>query len=290
MTKTESIAALLQDARKSLFEADVELSALDARLLLQAAGGFSHEYIIAEPETILKPEQILAFKSFINRRLAHEPVSRILGTREFYGRPFQVTRAVLDPRADTETLIALALEIMPSGPNRILDIGTGSGAIAVTLLAERENYSGIAVDLSVDALHIAKMNALANWVSGRLQFHHGSWFEGIAEKFDLIISNPPYIVHDEIAGLDVEVKDHDPHVALDGGHDGLFAYRAIAAGSSQHLNKSGLVLVEIGAGQGADVTAIFAQHSFAPKSQKIDLGGHVRALAFGRLNEELSTL
>ena len=290
MTKTETIAALLQNARKRLFEADVELSALDARLLLQAAGGISHEYVVAEPETILKPEQILAFKSFINRRLAHEPVSRILGTREFYGRPFQVTKSVLDPRADTETLIALALEIMPSGPKRILDIGTGSGAIAVTLLAERTSCSGMAVDLSVDALHVAKMNSLANGVSGRLQFHHGSWFEGLAEKFDLMISNPPYIPHGEIAGLETEVKDHDPHVALDGGHDGLFAYRAIAAGASQHLNQKGLVLVEIGAGQGADVTAIFAQHGFLLRNQKIDLGGHIRALAFSRLNEQLSTL
>lgn len=277
---SESISALLNAARKALYEADIELSALDTRLLLQAASGLSHAEIVAEPEMLLSPKQEVVFKDFVRRRLAHEPVSRILGLREFYGRSFHVTPAVLDPRADTETLIELALELVSDRAGRMLDIGTGSGAIAVTLLAERPQLSGMAVDLSVDALHVAKQNALANGVSGRLQFHHGAWFTGLAEKFDLIVSNPPYIPHGDIAGLSVEVKDHDPHLALDGGPDGLFAYRAIATGAAPFLNPKGLVIVEIGAGQAEDVGLIFAQHGFQSAGQKRDLGGHMRALAF----------
>ena len=169
--KTETVAALLQQARKALFDADIELSALDARLLMQAATQLSHEAIIAEPDFALNHHQVLRFKTFIDRRLAHEPVSRILGVREFYGRNFQVTKAVLDPRADTETLIELALELIGDDFDTLLDIGTGSGAIAVTLLAERPRLMGIAVDISEDALHVAKQNALANGVSGRLTFH-----------------------------------------------------------------------------------------------------------------------
>ena len=278
--KTETVAALLRQARKALIDADIELSALDARLLMQAVVGLSHEAIIAEPDFALNHHQVLRFKTFIDRRLAHEPVSRILGVREFYGRSFQVTKAVLDPRADTETLIELALELIGDDFNTLLDIGTGSGAIAVTLLAERPHLMGIAIDISEAALHVAKQNALANGVSGRLTFHRSSWFEGLNQKFDLIVSNPPYIPHQDIAGLDVEVRDHDPHLALDGGHDGLFAYSAIATGAKRHLNDAGLVIVEIGAGQGEDVKAIFAQYDFQLIGQKLDLGGHVRALVF----------
>lgn len=281
MKKTETVAALLREARKTLHDADVDLSALDARLLLQAAAELSHEAIIVEPEIVLSNIQISQFKNFINRRMAHEPVSRILGLREFYGRPFQITKAVLDPRADTETLIELALELMSDSFHEVLDIGTGSGAIAVSLLAERTQLTGIAVDLSEDALHVAKQNALANGVSGRLRFHQGSWFEGLTQKFDLIVSNPPYIPHRSIVELESEVKDHDPHLALDGGYDGLFAYRAIAAGATPHLNDQGLIILEIGAGQGEDVKAIFVAHGFRLIQQKRDLGGHLRALAFG---------
>ena len=280
MRKAETIAALLQKARRSLFEADIELSALDARLLLQAASEMTHEQLIAEPNKVLPAEKISRFKSFIDRRLQHEPVTRILGVREFYGRLFQVSPAVLDPRADTETIIELTLQRMGQEPMRILDLGTGSGAIAITLLAERPNWSGIAADLSSDALEIAKANSTALGVAGRLAFHNGTWFDGISEKFDLIVSNPPYIPHSDIFVLSLEVQNFDPHLALNGGGDGLEAYRAIAAGSAKYLNSKGLVILEIGAGQGADVTQIFINQGFELTEQKSDLGGHVRALAF----------
>jgi release factor glutamine methyltransferase len=281
MKKAETIAALLQEARRSLFEADIELSALDARLLLQAASEMTHEQLIAEPSKVLPAEKISKFKGFIDRRLTHEPVTRILGEREFYGRSFKVSPAVLDPRADTETIIELTLQLIGLEPKRILDLGTGSGAIAVTLLAERHNWSGISVDLSSEALEIAKANANALGVARRLAFQNAAWFNGLAEKFDLIISNPPYIPHLEIFELSLEVQNYDPHLALDGGEDGLEAYRAIAAGAADHLNSNGLAILEIGAGQSSDVTQIFEAKGFELTSQKSDLGGHVRALAFG---------
>ena len=280
MRKAETIAALLQEARNALRDADIELSALDARLLLQAASALTHEQVIAEPNMVLPADKISRFKSFIDRRLQHEPVTRVLGVREFYGRLFQVSPAVLDPRADTETIIELTLQRMGQEPMRILDLGTGSGAIAITLLAERPNWSGIAADLSSDALEIAKANSTALGVTGRLAFHNGTWFDGISEKFDLIVSNPPYIPHSDIFVLSLEVQNFDPHLALNGGGDGLEAYRAIAAGSAKYLNSKGLVILEIGAGQGADVTQIFINQGFELTEQKSDLGGHVRALAF----------
>ncbi len=276
----ETLATQLQAARKAFMAVDLEPAGLDARLLLQAATGLSHEELVASPEAEMSPEQSKIFAGFVARRLLEEPVSRILGTREFYGRNFEVTPAVLDPRADTESLIELVLELGTAPQGRLLDIGTGSGAIAITLLCEIAGATGMAVDLSADALHVARKNALANGVSGRLHFHLGSWFAGLAEKFDLIVSNPPYIPHGEIAGLGDEVKNFDPHLALDGGADGLFAYRALAAGAAEHLNPKGTLVVEIGAGQEADVTAIFEGHGFQGCGKRKDLGGHVRALAF----------
>ena len=276
----ETIVLRLKSARQALVAADIDGSALDTRLLMQAATGFSHEDLVARPLAELSAEASVLFDALLTRRLAHEPVSRILGMREFYGRGFLVTPAVLDPRPDTETLIDLVLSLPLEVNGRLLDIGTGSGAIAVTLLAELQDHSGVASDISGDALHVAKTNALANGVSGRVHFHLGSWFEGITEQFDLIVSNPPYIRHDDIALLEADVCDFDPHLALDGGGDGLFAYRAIAAGASSHLLPGGFIAVEIGAGQGPDVRGIFASHRLVLAAQRNDLGGHERALAF----------
>ncbi len=276
----ETVGALLLDARKALVAADIEPAGLDARLLLQAASGLSHEEIVADHDVVVTDEVCEQFKKFIHRRLGEEPVSRILGAREFYGRMFEVTPAVLDPRADTEALIALVLDSKKGESGRLLDIGTGSGAIAISLLCELPGFSGVAVDISAVGLHVARKNALANGVSGRLHFHLGSWFQGLAERFDLIVSNPPYIPHGEIATLGNEVKNYDPHLALDGGADGLFAYRAIAADAALHLNPDGLVVVEIGAGQKDDVKAIFEERDFDLSAHKSDLGGHVRALVF----------
>jgi release factor glutamine methyltransferase len=277
---SETISAALSAARKALVNADIDGSALDARLLMQAAAALSHEELVAEPERVLTATESQKFAALLTRRMAHEPVSRILGTREFFGRNFIVTSDVLDPRADTETVIDFVLAQTKLKQGRLLDIGTGSGILAVTLLAEIPGLSGVAVDVSEPALHVAKKNALALGVSGRLQFHRGSWFEGLTNKFDLIVSNPPYIRRDDIVTLEPDVRSYDPHLALDGGADGLFAYRAIAAGAPTFLSESGMVVVEIGAGQAQDVTAIFGFQGFHLFAEKSDLGGHIRVLGF----------
>ncbi len=277
----DRLASLLAAATARLKAAGSDTPVLDARLLLQAAGGMTREELILGPDRALTEEQLARYERFIARREQHEPVSRILGTREFYGRTFRVTPATLDPRPDTETLIDAALPMMPQGA-RILDLGTGTGAIAVTLLAERPDASGIATDLSPEALAVEQVNADANGVAQRLGFAQGSWFEPVSGLFDMILSNPPYIPESEIEGLSADVRNFDPRLALLGGNDGLDPYRVIASRSAAHLAAGGHVLVEIGAGQAEDVTAIFGARGFMLHGQYQDLGGHVRCLAFGR--------
>jgi release factor glutamine methyltransferase len=254
---------------------------LDARLLFQAATGLCREDIIMDPGRKVPPEAIRRFEALIARREGREPVSRILGEREFYGRPFRVTPATLDPRPDTETLIDAALALMPAQA-RLLDLGTGTGAIAVTLLAERPHATAVATDLSPDALAVASDNAERAGVARRLDLHCGSWFEPVSGLFDIILSNPPYIPNSDIAELSPDVRNFDPLLALAGGADGLEAYRVIASRAAAHLVADGHVLVEIGAGQAEPVGAIFAACGFRMAERHEDLGGHLRCLVFHR--------
>ena len=276
MAELSRVAALLKEARAQL--GNNFSASLDARLLLQEATGLTHADIIAEPETDIGAEALVKFKSFIARRMAHEPVSRILGRREFYGRNFIVTPDVLDPRPDTEVVVELALKLVPRG--RFIDLGTGSGAIAITLAAENHNLSGIAGDVSPAALAVAQINAKANAVEQRLDFQLSRWFEGIEGQFDLIISNPPYVRADD--KLMPEVFEHDPHLALFGGEDGLAAYRAISAGASSHLVSGGIVVVEIGSGQNEEVAELFETKGLTLLEKARDLQDQIRALAFRR--------
>ncbi|MCX7344235.1 MAG: peptide chain release factor N(5)-glutamine methyltransferase [Alphaproteobacteria bacterium] len=273
----DSIAGALLAARRRLALIS-DTAALDARLLLQATANVSHEDIIAEPERRLSAEALAQFEAFMTRRLAHEPVSRILGARDFYGRSFRLTPDVLDPRPDTETLIDAALALIRPR-SRLLDLGTGSGIIAVTLLAERPDTTGLATDLSPEALAIARSNAERHGVLSRLQLRQGSWFAPVSGSFDLILCNPPYIPASDIPGLAADVRDYDPLAALTGGPDGLEAYRAIARHAAAHLNPDGHVLVEIGAGQADDVSALFAAAGFRNVKRFQDLGGHDRCLS-----------
>lgn len=277
----DALDRLLAGATARLKQAGCDTPVLDARLLLQAAAGISREELILGPDRPLTPEQLAAFESFIARRVRSEPVSRILGAREFYGRVFKVTPDTLDPRPDTETLIEAALGVMPSGA-RLLDLGTGTGAIAVTLLAERPDATGVATDLSAAALAVARENAARLGVAPRLTLLQGSWFGPVSGAFDIILSNPPYIPAADIADLSPDVRNFDPGLALSGGDDGLDPYRAIASATAAHLAGGGHVLVEIGAGQAEDVSAIFAAQGFAPAGRHRDLGGHERCLVFSR--------
>ena len=281
-----TIDFLLRQARVQLIAAGCETAGLDARLLMQAVMGLSHGDIIADGTKKMTPQKVQQFGILLQRRLAHEPVSRILGLREFYGRDFQVSPAVLDPRPDTEALVELCLDHLPQDqPLRILDLGTGSGILALTLCAERPFFTGVAVDVSAEALEIARRNAIALGVADRVEFVCCSWFGGVAGCFDFIVSNPPYIESAVIPDLAAEVKNHDPHRALDGGSDGLAAYRQIAAAAKPFLTTQGLIALEIGSGQEADVTAIFAGHDFASIDWRFDLAGRVRALLFCRTDK-----
>jgi release factor glutamine methyltransferase len=275
----DTVSSLLVAARLRLREADVGDEALDARLLLQQAAGLSHSDIVADPGKEIAAEVVEVYEMLVRRRLAFEPVSRILGEREFYGRAFKITPDVLDPRPDTETLIEAALPLLKPGL-QVLDLGTGSGAIIVTLLAERPEVMGVAVDLSPAALAVATDNAKRHGVLNRLMPVTGSWFDRVEGKFDLIVSNPPYIPAADIAGLEPDVRNFDPLLALAGGDDGLQAYRAIAAGAHGHLEPQGRIMVEIGAGQASDVGRIFAGFGYSIQGQWKDLGGHTRVLAF----------
>lgn len=272
---------LLKSARQALERRGSATPALDARLLLQEASGVTREAMIADPDRTIGPEAAARFRGFIERRLTGEPVSRILGHREFYGRDFIVSPATLDPRPDTETLVEAALSLMPAGkPCRLIDLGTGTGAIALTLLAERPLAEAVLTDISADALAVARANAERLGVAARAGFIAGNWFAGASGRFDLILSNPPYIPTAILPTLEPDVRDFDPRTALDGGPDGLAPYREIAARAPFFIAARGHVIVEIGEGQAVEIEDIFSSSRMMPENRWKDLAGHVRCLGF----------
>ncbi|TKA94001.1 peptide chain release factor N(5)-glutamine methyltransferase, partial [Cereibacter changlensis] len=226
-------------------------------------------------QDLLAPEAATRFETALAAREARQPVSQITGTRLFWGRSFRVTRDVLDPRPETETLIETALETPFAS---LLDLGTGSGAILLTLLAERPAARGLGTDLSPEALAVAEGNAQALGLAGRARFQTADWFAGVEGQFDLIVSNPPYIAEAEMAGLSPEVRDWEPHLALTPGGDGLDAYRAIAAAAPAHLAPGGRLLVEIGPTQGQAVSALFAAAGLSGLRVEADLDGRDRVV------------
>lgn len=260
-------------------QAGIENPSLDARLLVQAVAGCDEIEMIREPGKRLGEAEVEKLRKLEARRMAHEPVSRILGAREFWGLTFKVTPATLDPRPDSETLIATALDLLASVREpRVLDIGTGTGCLLISLLHERADALGVGVDISEEALAIAARNAASLGCAERAAFRRASWAQGIDERFDLVISNPPYIPSAVIATLDEEVKAFDPRLALDGGTDGYDAYRAIGAELPGLLKAEGNAVVELGIGQDADVAQIFERAGLEVTDVVADLGGIRRAI------------
>ena len=283
----ETLGDAARSAQRSLAAAGVEDAGRDARLLVAAAAGVDTHDIIARPERVLSADAQDRLQSMVARRCTREPVSRILGVREFYGRPFALSPATLDPRPDSETLIEAALDIATregwrDRPIRILDIGTGSGCLLLTLLAELPRWTGLGTDIAGSALDVAALNASSLGLSGRVSFRQADMLEGIEGPFDLVISNPPYIPSADIAGLSAEVRQYDPRGALDGGEDGLDFYRRIIAGLPRVL--AGWVIFEVGAGQAEDVALLlekaFVKTRQAQLSRHADLGGHTRCVVF----------
>lgn len=259
--------------------AGIDTAELDARILAQVAFGMDRLTLVNRERDKPGPEQLKALETLAARRLKGEPVSRIVGEKDFWGLSFRLNDATLVPRPETEMLVQRGLEIVgPLDHPRILDLGTGTGCIPIAMLTEFSDMSAVAVDVSRDALDMARFNATRHGVSDRFETRQGSWFDPVApgERFDLIVSNPPYIESAVIETLMVEVREHDPRLALDGGPDGLRPYRAIAREAAAHLRREGVVLLEIGTGQGSDVTDIFAEMGFKSIELEYDLAGHER--------------
>ena len=283
-------------AARILREAGIDTPELDARLLLHQATGVTQEDLLARPQSVLTPESAARLDAAIARRVEREPVSRIIGMREFYGREFLIDRHTLDPRPDTETLIDAALETMERNrwrekPLRLLDLGTGTGCILLTLLTELPKAHGVGTDVSEAALALASENARRLGLESRASFAAADWLEGIEGEFDLILANPPYIASGEIAELAREVKDYDPLLALDGGADGLDAYRRIAAKAAGFLHRGGHLIVEIGASQADAILGLFRAAGLGVDANAVrhDLSGRPRLIlmaAAGRATEQ----
>jgi release factor glutamine methyltransferase len=260
----------------------VEQARFDARALLLAAARISHAELVLNPDAPLGEEEARLLSVYAARRAAREPVSRILSMRGFWTLDLEVAPDVLDPRADTETLVELALSLLPGRrhePLTILDLGSGSGAIICALLSELPQACGVAVDLSAAACALTKANLARCGLLERASVVRGRWADAIDRRFDVVVSNPPYIKSEDLEGLDPEVALHDPALALDGGADGLGCYRIIARNLQRILAPGGLGLVEAGAGQAGDIRELFAGAGLRVVATAHDAGGHERAVA-----------
>jgi release factor glutamine methyltransferase len=280
--------ALVAHERRALAEqfraAGIESPELDARVLIAHVLGLDHAGLAAAGGQPLAALAATRIAGFATRRLAGEPVARIVGQKEFWSLPLAVTPAVLVPRPETETVVELALALLDQDGERtralrIADLGTGSGAILLALLSELPKAQGIGTDIDARALDVARVNARQLGLGGRAEFMVSDYGAALEGPFDLVVSNPPYVASADIAGLAPEVRDHDPRRALDGGADGLAAYRTIAADAPRLLGPAGHLVVEIGAGQERQVGKLFAAAGLAIAGTRHDLSGVARAIA-----------
>jgi len=270
-------------AQARLKAARIDSPSIDARLLLEAATGASRMDILTDPYRAVGADQLATLDGFIERRLKREPVSRILGRKGFWKIMLNVTPDVLSPRPDTETILDIAmLAHAPHEAFTVADLGTGSGAILLAILSERPAAKGVGTDISFEALAVARENATNLDLDGRATFLRTEWAAGFADhSFDLVVSNPPYIPSDDIPGLDPEVREHDPILALDGGPDGLVAYRELAPEIRRILKPGGVFAVEIGWDQGEAVKALFDAEGFENVIVVKDLGDRHRVVTNG---------
>lgn len=280
MTVQRTWGDAMSEAAHSLRSAGVDSPRRDARLLLAHAMGVEPIDIILLETEYVDPAVLPVFNEFVRRRLDHEPVSRIRGWREFYGRRFTVTPDVLDPRPETELLVHEGIRRLPSG-GRVLDLGVGSGCILLSMLAERPDARGVGLDISHAALQVARSNADRLGLHARAEFVEGGWQQDDLGHFDLVLSNPPYIADNEMAGLSRDVSEYDPLIALTPGSDGLAAYRDIFAAMPRWLRDEGAIGVEFGSGQAGDVVALMRQAGLCDIAVHHDLAGRER-VAFGK--------
>lgn len=278
-----TLLTVWKSAQAKLKAGRIDSPAIDARLLLEAAADASRMDILTDPYRVITEQQQAAYKTMVERRLKREPVSRIIGKKGFWKIILNVTPDVLSPRPDTETIMDIAmLAFTPQERFTAIDLGTGSGAILLALLTERTGATGVGTDISSEALAVAKENAANLDLNDRATFLRTEWAAGFGDaSFDLVMSNPPYIPTDHIAGLDPEVRDHDPHLALDGGPDGLQAYRDLAPEIKRILKPLGVFAVEIGWDQGPQVKELFEAVGFTDVKIIKDLGERDRVVTNG---------
>lgn len=279
-----TVGGLLAGATKRLQAVGISSARLDARLLLGHVLELNKTQLFAHPERPVSDAEADKVETVIARRERREPVSHILGRREFWSLDFAVSAATLDPRPDTETLIEAVLAAIPDreAPLKLLDFGTGTGCIPLTLLSELPHARALAVDISPSALAVARQNAERLGLAGRIAFVEGSWGEGLAGSFDIVTSNPPYIPDAEIDGLEPEVARWEPRSALAGGTDGLDCYRALAPDIARLLVPGGIAALEVGMGQDADVAAIMAAVGLTLREVRADLAGIGRCVVMTR--------
>lgn len=300
----QTLQSILDKALNHLQAAGIDQPVLDARWLIGHALGIGRLELMLQRDRILTQEEISNIEQLISRRAARESVARILGEREFWGLPFGLNEATLEPRPDSEILVEVALagfgirdsafgsprNLIPNPesliPNpSILDLGTGTGCLLLALLHSMPMARGLGIDLSPRAIEQAQSNAERLQLQDRARFQVGDWLENLTEKFDLIISNPPYIAPDEIPSLMPEVREHDPHLALDGGTDGLAPYRYLIPQLSSFLKPNGFVVFEVGQGQAAAVTGLLQEAGFQNITTHQDLGGVERCVMATHLTD-----
>lgn len=282
-----SIAATRRRVARTLESAGIEQPDLDARVLIGHALGLDHTGLAASADRVVTATEAARIATLMSRRLAREPIAHIVGSKEFWGLPLLVTSAVLVPRPDTETVVEAALAWIDARglrrhPLRVADLCTGSGALLLALLTELPAAIGVATDCSLAALDVAKKNATRLGLSDRALFVACDFGAALCGGFDLVVANPPYIATDVIATLAPEVRDHDPRFALDGGADGLAAYRTIACDAGRLLGTQGRFLVEIGERQQTTVEALFRASGLAVGPAVSDLAGIPRVVSASR--------
>jgi release factor glutamine methyltransferase len=287
MTEPADIATLLARATTALSASGIDGAGREARLLLQYISAIPVSTQIAFGERLLEAASIDAFEAILARRCRREPLSHILGYREFWSLRFQVTADTLDPRADSETLVEAVLgelrqcDSTPTDASlSLLDFGTGSGCLLLALLSELPQARGLGIDLNPGAVLVAAANAQQLGLAQRTQIKKGNWDEGVEDTFDIVISNPPYIPSEDLHSLQPEVAQFEPSLALDGGRDGLEAYRKLANAVMRVMKPSGFAAFEIGAGQGPDVVAIMRASGLRHVASKHDLQAFERVLLF----------
>ena len=283
MSGAASVAAALGSAAAALRAAGIDVPRREARLLMQHALGLRPEALLAGDDRPLDDAEARRLAALVRRRAGREPLAYVTGVREFWSLAFAVDRSALVPRPETETVVEAVLARAPHLPPRprLLDLGTGSGCLLVALLSELRGATGLGIDISAAAVSLARANAARHGLDGRASFIVADWGAPLAARFDVVVSNPPYVAAEALASLAPEIVSHEPQTALAGGADGYACYRRLAPQVARLLVPAGLAAIEVGAGMADEVASLFAAEGLAEIERRRDLAGIERCALFG---------